>query len=210
MSTFNWKVVQPNTLRAYTLAARDYETFSGRAVNQADAESITAWQQDMEERGLAVGTIRSRLSAIGTITGIKVQLPKRNGECGKSLSLEQVRLFFDVIKSRTDRVLMASIFFTGTQPHSMPAHFAGLGMSEGSRLTAQEITRRVKRYARMAGLNEAEMNLQTMKRSGKVLMAEHETLALLKVTAPSPSVDRNRISYRPLHGINRRSLTKTA
>lgn len=211
MTTFNWKVLQPNTMRSYTTAARDYETFTGQPVSQADAESIAAWQEDMEERGLAVGTIRSRLSAIGTITGVKIQLPKRNGECGKTLSLEQVRLFFSVIKSRTDRALMASIFFTGSQPHSIPGHFAGLGVSNGNnRLTTQEITRRVKRYAKMAGLNEAEMNLRTMKRSGKALMDEQDVLELLKVTTPNPSKDRNRISYRPLHGIGRRTQMSKA
>ena len=208
---FNWKVVQPNTLRAYTVAARDFETATGIRADQADVISIAAWQNNMEERGLAVGTIRTRLSAISTITGIKIQLPKRDGECGKTLSLEQVKLFFNVIKSRTDRALMASIFFTGAQPQSIPAHFAGLGVSDGdNRLTTQEITRRVKRYAKMAGLNEAEMNLRTMKRSGKALMDEQDALELLKVTTPSPSKDRNRISYRPLHGIGRRSQMSKA
>lgn len=207
---FSWKVLQPNTMRSYTVAAKDYEKFAGKSVSQADAESILAWQKDMEQRGLTVGTIHFRLSAVGTISGVKVELPKRvKSECCKTLSLEQVRLFFSVIKSRTDRALMASIFFTGSQPYTMPAHFAGLGMSDGSRLTTQEITRRVKRYAKMAGLNEAEMNLRTMKRSGKILMDEQGTLELLKVTTPSPSKDRNRISYRPLHGIGRRShMTK--
>src|SRR5688500_16445611 len=114
MTTFNWRAIEPNTLRAYAVAVKDFETVTGIRVDLADAERITLWQKSMQARGLAINTIRARMSAVAVVSGVKVELPKRQ-KLDVTMSLDQVRSFFAVIKNKDDRTLLVSLLLTGTQ-----------------------------------------------------------------------------------------------
>lgn len=198
MTTFNWRAIEPNTLRAYTVAVKDYETVTGIRVDQADVTSIYIWQKSMEGRGLAINTIRARLSAVSVVSGVKVELPKRQ-KLDVIMSLEQVCSFFAVIKDKDDRTLLVSLLLTGTQLRTFAAHFIG-----SKNFTTQEITRKVKRYADLAGMASAEMNMRTVVRSGKSLLREHQAADLMKLLTPPPA-EAKRVSWKPLHGISRRT-----
>src|SRR5688572_14348984 len=198
MTTFNWRAIEPNTLRAYAVAVKDFETVTGRRVDLADTISIAAWRASMEARGLAINTIRARLSAVSVVSGVKVELPKRQ-KLEVAMSLDQVRSFFAVFKNKEDRTLLVSLLLTGTQLRTFAAHFVG-----ARKYTSQEITRKVKRYADLAGLASAEMNMRTLVRSGKSLLREHQAANLVEMLTPAPT-ETKRVSWRPLHGIGRRS-----
>jgi hypothetical protein len=207
MTAFNWRVITPNTLRAYTVAVKDYETETGIRVDQADAVSISIWQKVMEARGLAVNTIRARISAVSVVSGVKVALPKRQ-KVEVIMSLDQIRAFFGVIERDDDRVLMASLLFTGTYVKTISAHFAGLPPTR--KLCTQEITRKVKRYARLAGLESDKMNLRTLVRSGRHLLRVHKTDDLVKMLERRPRAAGQQVSWKPLHGIGRRTHIQRA
>ena len=198
MNTFQWRTVQPNTLRAYAVAVKDFETVAGIRVDLADAASICIWQKSMQARGLAINTIRARLSAVSVVSGVKVELPKRQ-RLDVTMGLDQVRSFFAVIKNKDDRTLLVSLLLTGTQLRTFAAHFVG-----SRKYTSQEITRKVKRYADLAGLASAEMNMRTLVRSGRSLLCEHQAADLVNMLTPAPT-EAKRVSYKPLHGIGRRS-----
>jgi hypothetical protein len=193
MTTFNWRAIEPNTLRAYAVAVKDFETVTGIRVDLADAVSISLWQKSMQARGLAVNTIRARLSAVSVVSGVKVELPKRQ-KLEVAMSLDQVRSFFAVIKNKEDRTLLVSLLLTGTQLRTFGAHFVG-----SKKFTSQEITRKVKRYAELAGLASAEMNMRTLVRSGRSLLRDHQAADLVNMLTPAPTKTK-RVSWRPLHG----------
>lgn len=177
---------------------KDFETVTSTRVDRADAVSIKSWQASMEARGFAANTIRSRLSAVSVVSGVKVELPKRE-RLEVTMSLDQACSFFAVIKNKDDRTLLVSLLLTGTQLRTFSAHFMG-----SRKFTTQEITRKVKRYADLAGLESAEMNMRTLVRSGKSLLRDHQAADLVKLLTPVPA-EAKRVSWRPLHGIGRRS-----
>jgi site-specific recombinase XerD len=211
--TINWKVAEPNTLRAYNVAVKDFETVTGIRVDQADAASISAWQASMEGRGLSINTIRQRLSAVSVISGVKVQLPKRpKAEC-ITLSADQVRAMFQRVIDGADRMLLMRLLTLGSRARrvvvspdgSFMAHF--LGQANEQDLTAQEVTRRLKRYARKAGLDHTTINLRTWCISGRWLLKNMSIKEVVSL-APSPIDDDRHVTFRPLHGINRRTNIK--
>lgn len=78
MKPFDWKAREPNTLRSYAVAVKDFETVTGLRVDRADTASLSIWRQSMEGRGLAINTIRARLSAVSVVSAVKIELPKPN------------------------------------------------------------------------------------------------------------------------------------
>jgi hypothetical protein len=207
--TINWKVAEPNTLRAYTAAARDFETVTSIRVDRADTVSISAWQSSMEGRGLSINTIRQRLSAVSVISGVPVQLPRREKSQPLTLTADQVRAMFQHVVDATDRMLFMRLLTLGSQARrvklssegSFLAHF--LGEANEQDLSTKAVTRRLKRYAKKAGLDHTEINLRTWCISGRQLL-RHLSVKDLVSLAPSP-IEPAHISYRPLHGIGRRS-----
>src|SRR5512138_2490351 len=150
---FNWRVASPNTLRSYESAVKDFETVTGIRVDKADAVTIASWRSSMEARGLSLNTIRSRLSAVSIVSGVKVKLPKKQTRSDiPILSEEQIKVFFRQIQKDSDRQLMVTIILTGKRPTTQ-YHWLSL---PNNILTTQEITRKVKRYARLAGLKAEE------------------------------------------------------
>jgi site-specific recombinase XerD len=195
---FRWKVASPNTMRAYHSAARDFANVTGISAAQADPALLATWQASMEARGLSANTIRARLSAVAVISGVKVQLPKKNKAVAFTMSDDQVKAFFQKIEKDTDRALMASLFLTGRQPNS-DAHW----LSSSRTLTTQEITRKIKRYARLAGLNETQINLRSFTRIGQQMIKKYSADYVaehLLVRPVQPMVE-----WKKLHGIGRRS-----
>jgi len=87
-------------------------------------------------------------------------------------------------------------------------------------LTTQEVTRRMKRYAKLAGLNAGEINLRTLVNTHHALMTQFgnaDTAAEeigLSVSAIAKPFKSTKATGRPdarLHGIGRRYLSmKTA
>jgi hypothetical protein len=157
--------------------------------------SIESWKASLQARGLSVNTIRSRLSAISILSGVKVQLPSKIAEDGLVMDEEQVRAVFRHVKD-ADRELMVSLLLTGRQPKA-EAHWLAV-----RRLTTQEITRKLKRYARLAGLNEEQVNMRTWIRSGRELLGRHDARYIVEHILPKPS--KPTVEWRPLHGIGRR------
>lgn len=195
---FNWKVASPNTMRAYHSAAKDFGAVTGVQADQADAVSLALWQASMEARGLSANTIRARLSAVAVISGVKVQLPKKHKAVAFTMSDDQVRAFFQKIEKDSDRELMASLFLTGRQPNS-DAHW----LSSSRPFTTQEITRKIKRYARLAGLHQDQLNMRSFARIGQQMTKKYGADYIaenLLVRPVQPMVE-----WRPLHGIGRRA-----
>src|SRR5688500_2103491 len=96
--TKGFRVLSANSLRVYQKAARDFEIVTGRPADKADTESVEAWKASLIGRGLAVNTIRNYLSALATISGIKVELPKREKFKGRRLlSADHVRMVMSVV-----------------------------------------------------------------------------------------------------------------
>ncbi|MCI0551284.1 MAG: site-specific integrase [Anaerolineae bacterium] len=196
MKHFNWRVLSPNTMRAYETAANDFNKVTGIRVDRADVVSIATWQASMEARGLTRNTIRSRLSAVSIVSGVKVTLPKKTeAEC-PIFDEDQVRAFFRQVKD-ADRELMVSILLTGHQPKPQ-AHWL-----PSTHRTTQEITRKIKRYARLAGLNQDQVNMRTLIRTGRALTRKYDTPHLINHILPKPA--QPTVEWKPLHGIGRRS-----
>lgn len=194
---FNWKVASPHTMRAYHSAAKDFSTVTGIPAAEADAVTMAAWQASMEARGLSANTIRARLSAVAVIAGVKVQLPKKEKARPIVLSDDQVKAFFRTIEKDSDRQLLASLLLTGRQQNS-DAHWLS-----HSTLSTQEITRKIKRYARLAGLDETCVNLRTLVRTGRQLLARYSPDYIAGNLMPRPL--QPVVAWQPLHGIGRRS-----
>lgn len=87
-------------------------------------------------------------------------------------------------------------------------------------LTTQEVTRRMKRYAKLAGLNANEMSLRTLVNTHHALMtqygnadraAEEIGISVSAIAKPFKSTKSTSRPDARLHGIGRRSLSmKTA
>lgn len=208
MTTLNWRVLSPNTLRAYEQAAKDFETVTGRRVEHADSESIAAWQASMTGRNLSVNTIRKRLSVVSLLSGVKVELPKpEKAQSVRTLTADQVRKVMSIVMDPTDRMLLMKLLTLGMQARTITAttetfaaHFVGNTQAE---LSAQQASRKIRRYARRAGLNEQQVSLRVWCQSGRRLMDILGTMEFLKLVEThdtSPAVE-----WKPLHGIGRRS-----
>lgn len=196
---FTWRAVSPNTLKAYMTAAKDFESVTGIPVDRADLISIAAWQASMKARGLSMNTIRSRLSAVSVVSGVKVALPKKEKADGCLLSDDQITAFFHQIEKDSDRELMVKILLTGRRPR---ANVHWIAQPSGN-LTTQEITRKIKRYARLAGLNEQQVNMRTLVRTGRELTRKYDAQYLVDHILPKPP--KPTVEWRPLHGIGRRN-----
>lgn len=206
MSDFNWRVVRPNTLKVYEQAARDFHEATGLAFDQADEAAARQWDESMKERGLSVNTRRTRLSALAVMSGVTIALPPREKRQTPILSMEQIKALFAQIQKTADRALLMSILLVGEQVQT-PAHFLG----RGTNCTTQEITRKVKQYARRAGLDETQVNLRTLARSGRVLLTHLSAQDVTRQigTAVEP-VQETLVNWKPLHGIGRRTHTVKA
>lgn len=213
MTTPNWKVAEPNTLRAYTTAARDFETVTGLPADRADTISLASWEASMRARGLAVNTIRQRLSAIGVISGVKVQLPKREKANAHLLSAEEIRSIIAHVNDRDDRMLVVRLLTLGRQARHVQkeadtfmAHF--LGMQAECHLSAQDVTRKLKRYARKAGVDANRVNLRCFCLSGRELLKGMDVKELVEFMEPAPLATSDAFGKKMLHGIGRRSELK--
>lgn len=195
----NWRLPSPHTQRACQQAIRDFESVTGTPAAQADATSLAIWQASMDARKLSANTIRARLSVVAKRSGVKVQLPKKVKAQPVILSDDQVQAFFRQVEKDSDRDLLVAIFLTG-YPTRMHAHWLA---PYATVPTTQEITRKIKRYAGLAGIDPEQMNLRAFVRTGRQLAdkysPEHITEHLL-VRPVEPTV-----AWKPLHGIGRRS-----
>src|SRR5262245_15407618 len=106
MTQLNWHVLEPNTLRAYERAAQDFQQVTGLPMDQATTDLAKHWTYSMETRGLAVNTIRQRLSALRTISGLHVDLPKRTRVEPVLLDGTQIRTVMAMVSLRADRMLL--------------------------------------------------------------------------------------------------------
>lgn len=210
-NTFNWRVVSANTLKAYTLAAKDFETVTGLPVDRADVVALSRWHQSMQGRGLAVNTIRQRLSAVCVISGAHYALPERQkAECSM-LSADQVRSMMAVVSDKDERLLLVRLLTVGSMARTVRtvandtfrAHFMG---AQDETLSSKEVSRKLRRYARKAGIT-TDVNMRTWCKTGRKLMSEQGIADLVSLLsgptdAPAP--------WKPLHGIGRRSHTVQA
>jgi len=203
MEPFNWRVASPNTWKTYAVAIKDFETITGVRVDRADAALIERYRASMQVRGLKQNTIRSRMSAVSIVSGVKITLPKKIEAEPVVMSEEQVKAFFRKIEKDVDRELLVSIVLTGRQP--IKAHWITTGVRA---LSTQEITRKIKRYARLAGLNETQVNMRTLIRTGKFLISQHDMQYLLEHLLPKPA--QPNVEWKALHGIGRRPRRQMA
>lgn len=204
MTDFTWRVMAPETLKAYSTAVRDFETVTSLSVDRADTVSLARWQASMEARGLAVNTIRQRLSAVCMISGVAYSLPARKTIESQCLTIDQVRAILMIVTDQQDRLLLVRLLTIGSMARRVQvdfqetfrAHFLG-GQIE---LSAKAVSRKLQRYARKAGIS-AEINMRTWCKSGRNLMRAqgiNDLVTLLTQTGSQPE-------SKPLHGINRRS-----
>jgi hypothetical protein len=81
-------------------------------------------------------------------------------------------------------------------------------------LTTQDLTRRIKRYARKAGINEKQVNLRVWRMSGQRLLgtlSRAEFMRFMETLTPALSLQgEGAVEWKRLHGIGRRggSLVK--
>jgi hypothetical protein len=210
MTTFNWRVLSENTVRSYEQAAKDFELVTGCPIQHADVESAEAWRASMIGRGLSVSTIRSRLIALKVISGVKVLLPKRQPVVPVTLSAEQVRKVMSIVAYPADRMLLVRLLTLGLKARTvtMPAetfmaHFTGTNECE---LSSQRTTRKLRRYARQAGLNEKQVSLRVWCLSGRKLLETLGPAELTSLLDHSPNRSAQPVEWKPLHGIGRRSV----
>lgn len=105
-----------HTSRACAAAQRDYRTFT----EGSDCKDITAWVNNMQSRGLAVNTIRQRVSLVRHWLGrdVHAALPARhNIREGRWLNQEQLQAMLAVIpnneRGRRDFALITILLITG-------------------------------------------------------------------------------------------------
>lgn len=208
---FNWRAIAPATLKAYTVAAREFETVTGLGVDRADLVSLSCYQHSMEARGLAVNTIRQRLSAVCVISGAHFVLPAREKGQTNLLNTEQVRRLMAIVTDKAERLLLVRLLTVGPMARTMRvtvqdtfrAHFLAAEEQEWS---PKMISRKLQRYARKAGIS-GEVNMRSWCQTGRHLMREQGIADLLSLL--SAPVDEAG-AWKPLHGIGRRSHTVQA
>lgn len=211
-----WRAIEPNTLRAYEQAARDFQKVTGYPMKQATLELALTWQESMKARDFAPNTIRQRLSALATMSGVRVDLPKRERTEPVYLQDTQIRTMMSLVQDRAERMLLVRLLTLGSQArivsalsdNSFMAHL--IGAEREHTLGTQKVTRLLKRIASKAGLNAKQVNLRVWCLSGRRLIetlspAELSSLLDARVQQNGKVVD----FVKPLHGIGRRSFAKS-
>lgn len=204
-----WHVASDNTLRAYAVAIKDFETVTNTKVDRADMQTIQQWHESLKARKprLAPNTIRARLSAVRLMSGIKYPLPKKQKAGVDLLSLKQVRAVLAQAKNAGEReALMKSL--SGFDVISKRAnvnsqtdfdvHFLGVANTPTS---AQAVTRLLKRCAKKAGIDQA-ISLRIWAQSGAWLL---KVLSPVEFSKLMPLAETPITNTKPLHGIGRRS-----
>lgn len=201
---FNWRVASANTLRGYAAAAKDFETATQTRVDRADIPSMQVWHEGMKRRGLSSNTIRTRIAAVRILSGVQYPLPPKEKTASRLLSMEQVQAVLQQAQGeeRTALVLALTVGL-GTRRHAandFKAYFAG----EGRKMTAQSMTRLIKRCAGKAGIETGMASLRTWTRSGAALL---RTMNPAEFAQSLPQADLpERVDWsKQLHGIGRRS-----
>lgn len=212
----NWRVLEPNTLRAYELAVQDFQDVTGAPIDQATSDLASAWQASMQSRGFAVNTIRQRLSALRTITGLRVELPKRQKASYALLSATQIRTLMSMVSDPANRMLLVRLLTIGSTARTVSlsdntfmSHL--LGAEREHTLASQKVTRLLKRYARNAGLNAQQVNLRVWCLSGRRLVetcTPAELASLLEARAAFGNAGKVVEYTKALHGLGRRSFAK--
>lgn len=210
---FNWKVASENTLRGYAAAAKDFETVTGTRIDRADLESMKKWHQGMKRRGLSYNTIRTWIAAVRILSGVQYPLPpketaegRRQKDESRLLDLAQVQAVLKQAQGeeRSALVLALTVGLDARGSRHLTNDFRAYFAGAGRKMTAQSLTRLIKRCASKAGLNESQINLRTWTRSGaallKMLNPSEFAQALPQADLPE-SVDWS----KRLHGIGRRS-----
>ncbi len=206
-SPLKWRVVtSTNTLRAYAVAIKDFESVTNTRIDQADMLTIKQWHDSLIGRRLSQNTIRARLSYVRMASGIKYPLPKKQKTAADLLSLKDVRAVLAQARTSGERqALMSSLSgFDAFRKHAhatrtdFDVHFLGIS---GTPTSAQALTRLLKRCARTAGI-EQSVNLRIWVRSGAWLL---KVLSPKEFSFLMPQVETLLENAKPLHGINRRS-----
>lgn len=208
----NWKVLEANTVRAYETAAHDYAEVIGSPITTATSETARRWETTMELRGYSVNTIRQRLSALATLSGTKIPLPRRPRFETQALSAEQIRRLMSAVKDSADRMLLVRLLTLGSRAKTVPANEAAfmgrfVGAEREHTLASQNVTRILRKYARLAGLDPKPISLRAWCLSGKRLVESLSPVELADLlSAPSMQEPRSKV----LHGIGRRSFAKVS
>lgn len=211
-----WRVLEPNTLRAYMCAGRDFQLATGVQIDQATPELAIAWRISMERRGFSTNTIRQRLSALRTVTGLSIELPRRVKSEVRILNAEQVRAMLSHVSDRADRMLLVRLLTIGTLARTVTAPADStflshlIGAEQEHRLATQKITRLLKRIANKANLNPKQVNLRVWCVSGRRLIETLTPAELASLLETRAHQDPGQVvGYaKALHGINRRSRVK--
>jgi len=204
-----WRVASENTLRAYMVAIKDFETVMSIKIDQANMTSIRQWHDSLIGRKLSPNTIRARLSYVRVMSGVKYPLPKKQKAGADLLTLVEVRAILAQAKTPDERqALMKSLSgFDGVQKHmndltGFGAHFAGT-VSVTS-VTAQALTRLLKRCAKRAGITQ-QINQRIWIQSGAWLL---KVLSPMEFSYLMPQAENRLENMKPLHGVGRRSHVK--
>ena len=205
----NWKVISPHTARAYGIASRDFETVTGIPAARADAASIAIWEASLRAR-LSTNAIRTYLSAVSAMSGVKVRLPRREQATVRTLSVEEVRMLMSTVQKSDERLLLARLFTLGAHVLTNPipesdflAHF--IGVEKNQEFSAQRVSRLLKRHARLARLNESQVNLRAWVMSGRSLRRTLSALELSRLLEARTQDVNEAIVRTAFHGIGRRN-----
>jgi Site-specific recombinase XerD len=203
----NWRVASENTLRTYAVAIRDFEAVTNTKVDQADLLSIQQWHESLRGRGLSQNTIRARIAAVRVMSGVQYPLPKKQKAGADLLTLVEVRAILAQTKTPEERqALMKSLSgFDGISKRTnnetdFLSHF--LGIVTVTPVTAQALTRLLKRCAKKAGIEPARISRRIWTQSGAWLL---KVLSPVEFSRLLPQVETALQNIKPLHGINRRS-----
>ncbi len=224
-----------NTRRAYALAGEDFEACTGASVSTATPATARDWIEQMRRRGLRVNSIRQRISALNSLTGLGLELPPR--EKLQALPLDAqgaAALLKQAQKSPLERALLLALLLCGKRARTWawrdaldvymrtalplalwaaltglaaargwslfpaqamrPEHYAGgVPLEEaafasgkgGAALGPGEVTRRLRRLGRRAGLGE--VSLRRWLATGRTLMESHDNDAWAVCAALGPA-----------------------
>lgn len=209
---FNWRVASANTLRGYAAAAKDFETATGSRVDRADSASMQKWHDGMKRRGLASNTIRTRIAAVRILSGVQYPLPpkekaenRRQKTESRTLTLEQVQAVLKQAQGEERSALMLALTVgldmrMSRNTDDFRAYFLGAGRQ----MTAQSLTRLIKRCAGKAGLDESLVSLRTWTRSGAALLQALNPSEFVQAL-PQAELPEGVDWSKRLHGIGRRS-----